>query len=266
MKNASTRTAADYREQARKALRGRWESAVAPFILAILLVLFVPLVIGFILLFVMVDPSWTALGILIGLALVSPMVVGYSYISLRLVKSRKKISSDQLGYAYRHCFGKSVLACVILYLIAVGIVFVCSFAGGFLGQLIWSILNVFFYLDVENVIGLTVIALLIPGYVLLLRISLGYAMFPYVMIEHPKMSVGEVLRASKEMMEGNRWRLFCLCFSFIGWYLLSVLSLGIGFLFLVPYMSASQAAFYRDVARANRRQHPFRGLFRRRSR
>ena len=49
-------------------------------------------------------------------------------------------------------------------------------------------------------------------------------------------------------MRGNRWRLFCLGFSFIGWSLLCVLTLGIGTLWLRPYEEAAWAAFYRDVS------------------
>jgi uncharacterized membrane protein len=56
------------------------------------------------------------------------------------------------------------------------------------------------------------------------------------------------LARSKELMHGNKWRLYCLHLSFIGWALLSLLTLGIGVLWLVPYQQASVAAFYRDIA------------------
>lgn len=49
-------------------------------------------------------------------------------------------------------------------------------------------------------------------------------------------------------MEGNRWRLFCLQFSFIGWMLLSSLTFGLGNLALRPYQEAAYAAFYREVS------------------
>ena len=48
-------------------------------------------------------------------------------------------------------------------------------------------------------------------------------------------------------MNGKKWKLFCLHFSFIGWAILSVLTFGIGFLFLMPYMQASITAFYEDA-------------------
>lgn len=85
---------------------------------------------------------------------------------------------------------------------------------------------------------------IIPGIIA----SYSYAMIPYIQAEHPEMTPSDVLARSKEMMEGNRWRLFCLQFSFIGWGILSSLTLGIGNLWLTPYKQAATAAFYRDVS------------------
>lgn len=85
---------------------------------------------------------------------------------------------------------------------------------------------------------------IIPGIIA----SYSYAMMPYILAEHPDMAPSEAIARSKEMMDGNRWRLFCLQFSFIGWGILSMLTLGIGNLWLRPYREAATAAFYRDVS------------------
>ena len=50
-------------------------------------------------------------------------------------------------------------------------------------------------------------------------------------------------------MKGKRWKMFCLGCRFIGWALLCVLTLGIGLLWLVPYVNTSIAAFYEDAVR-----------------
>ena len=76
--------------------------------------------------------------------------------------------------------------------------------------------------------------------------SLSYAMTPYIMAEHPEMTAKEAITASKEAMDGHKWELFCLEFSFIGWQLLVALTMGIGSIFLAPYVEAAYAAFYRD--------------------
>lgn len=89
--------------------------------------------------------------------------------------------------------------------------------------------------------------LVIPGIIAVYR----YSMTPYIMLEHPEYGANEAIRYSKELMRGNKWRLFCLQFSFIGWALLSLLTLGIGFLWLTPYVEASNAAFYREITGRN---------------
>ena len=49
------------------------------------------------------------------------------------------------------------------------------------------------------------------------------------------------------MMKGNKWRLFCLDFSFIGWDLLCLLTLGILSFWVTPYRQAAYAAFYQNL-------------------
>lgn len=88
--------------------------------------------------------------------------------------------------------------------------------------------------------------LIIPG----IMAAYSYAMTPYILAENPDMTAGEAIARSKELMAGNRWRLFCLQFSFIGWSILAALTLGIGNLWLTPYTHAAEAAFYRDLVPA----------------
>ena len=60
------------------------------------------------------------------------------------------------------------------------------------------------------------------------------------------MGIREAVNESKRLMAGHKWRFFCLLLSFIGWAILSALSFGIGYLWLVPYMQSAFAAFYLD--------------------
>ena len=85
---------------------------------------------------------------------------------------------------------------------------------------------------------------IIPGIIA----SLSYAMTDYILAENPEMTASEAIKQSKTMMNGNCWRLFCLEFSFFGWNLLAVLTCGVGYLWLTPYMSAAYAAFYREIS------------------
>lgn len=85
---------------------------------------------------------------------------------------------------------------------------------------------------------------IIPGIIA----GYSYAMTNYILAEHPELTASEAIEQSKAMMTGNRWRLFCLQFSFIGWDLLCALTLGIGNLWLRPYKQAAEASFYREVS------------------
>lgn len=85
---------------------------------------------------------------------------------------------------------------------------------------------------------------IIPGIVM----KYSYAMVPYILEEKRDFSVREAFRASKQIMKKHKWEFFCLRLSFIGWYLLGILTLGIGFIFINPYRYAAEAAFYNEVS------------------
>ncbi|MDF2472433.1 MAG: hypothetical protein K0R21_215 [Anaerocolumna sp.] len=88
---------------------------------------------------------------------------------------------------------------------------------------------------------------IIPGIIA----TFSYSMAFYIMEEDPSIGILDAISQSKELMRGNKYRLFCLSFSFIGWILLSVITFGIGMLWLVPYMNASFAAFYLEISGKN---------------
>lgn len=81
---------------------------------------------------------------------------------------------------------------------------------------------------------------IIPGIVA----SYRYSLAPYLMAEHPEMGIREAVNMSKQLMSGHKCRLFSLNLSFIGWAILCIFTLGIGNLWLNPYMAAAKAAFY----------------------
>ena len=85
---------------------------------------------------------------------------------------------------------------------------------------------------------------IIPGIIA----AYSYAMTPYILADNPELSAREAIKMSKEMMRGNKWRLFCLGFSFIGWIILGAFTFGIGYLWLNPYIAAANADFYREIS------------------
>lgn len=86
--------------------------------------------------------------------------------------------------------------------------------------------------------------LIIPGIIK----SYSYAMTPFILEDDDEeVSGNEAIEKSMRMMDGHKWELFCLDFSFIGWILLAILTLGIGCLWLYPYVNTARAAFYEEL-------------------
>lgn len=85
--------------------------------------------------------------------------------------------------------------------------------------------------------------LVVPGIIAYLAYSQAF----YILNDNPDLTASEALRLSKEMMRGYKGKFFLLQLSFIGWGILSILTLGIGFLWLIPYMNISYANFYENL-------------------
>ena len=84
--------------------------------------------------------------------------------------------------------------------------------------------------------------LILPGIIK----SYSYAMTPYILHDDPEIQYDYAIEKSMAMMKGSKKRLFCLDLSFIGWYLLGIVTV-IGMLWVYPYHMAARAAFYEDL-------------------
>ena len=102
---------------------------------------------------------------------------------------------------------------------------------------VWGmfLMNVFIFL--------WTLLLIIPGIIKIF----SYAMTPFILEEHPELGANEAIDHSRAMMKGHKFDLFWLILSFIGWMILCLFTLGIGYLWLIPYMQTSIAGFYEDV-------------------
>ncbi len=77
--------------------------------------------------------------------------------------------------------------------------------------------------------------------------SYSYSMTAYILKDNPDLKYNGAIERSMAMMKGHKFDLFYLQLTFIGWGLLCLLTCGIGFLWLSPYMSSAMANFYEDV-------------------
>lgn len=96
----------------------------------------------------------------------------------------------------------------------------------------------------ENVyIVLWFLLLIVPGIIK----SYSYAMTVYILKDEPELKFNSAIEKSMAMMQGHKFDLFYLQLTFIGWALLCILTFGIGFLWLCPYMASATAHFYDEV-------------------
>ena len=153
---------------------------------------------------------------LIGLVLfilALPLTWGYQTLFLGAVRGGEATAKDMFEGYNKELFSR-VLTTTLLYYVYV---------------FLWSLL------------------LLIPGCIK----SYSYAMTPYILKDNPEMKNNAAIEESMRMMDGHKLELFLLDLSFIGWAILSLLTCGIGFLWLAPYMSMARVNFYEDLKKAS---------------
>lgn len=112
----------------------------------------------------------------------------------------------------------------------------------FLGVLLIYIISTFFTF-------LWTLLFIIPGIIKSYAYSQAYLIYKDH-IDRPdldKISALDCITESKELMKGHKSRLFILDLSFLGWVLVGFLTLGIGFLWITPYTTATRTAFYNDL-------------------
>lgn len=90
-------------------------------------------------------------------------------------------------------------------------------------------------------------ALCAAGIVAVLIIALSLSQTTLLMLDDPELALFPAMRQSRQLMRRNKWRLFVLYLSFIGWGLLGLVSLGIGLLWIEQYVEQSIVQFYLDV-------------------
>lgn len=85
--------------------------------------------------------------------------------------------------------------------------------------------------------------LYIPGIIKALSYSMSY----YILADNPDMTAREALNESKRITQGHKGEIFVLGLSFIGWILLTAVTLGIAGIYTVPYMQTTMANFYQSI-------------------
>ncbi len=96
---------------------------------------------------------------------------------------------------------------------------------------------------VNLAMGIGMILLIIPGII----IGSGLVMTGFILKDDKEISAVDAMKKSWEMTDGHKGALVLLFLSFLGWIILSIFTLGIGMLFLYPYMQTALAHCYEDL-------------------
>lgn len=146
---------------------------------------------------------------LVRILVLNPLSVGVTRLFTQSFEMRPKLK--ELFYAFEHNY-KNVVCVMLLRDIY---------------TILWSLL------------------LVVPGIVKMYE----YHMIPYLLAEDTDMDAKEAFARSKAIVQENKWKMFVLDLSFVGWEILNGLTLGmLGIFFVIPYRYLVQAALYRRLS------------------
>lgn len=160
---------------------------------------------------------------------------GVIYLNLHIAR-KQKVTLGMVFYSFKNHPDRFLLAGILLTLLTV----VAAVPAG---------LGIFlYYITEENVwVIVRLIMLVLLSVLLIAFVQLQYALTVYFMLDRPEIGVVEALRTSRKAMKGNRKRLLYQFFSFLGLQVLSILSLGLGYLWVLPYQFQTTANLYLDI-------------------
>ena len=138
-----------------------------------------------------------------------PMTYGISYLFLKQARDGQKMNIGDIFKGFSNDFSQTFLIGLMTTIFTT----------------LWSLLFV------------------IPGIVK----SYAYSMAYFIKIDNPDYTWKQCIDESKNITRGHKWELFVLDLSFIGWLIVGSLVLGVGELWVAPYISTSRAIFYDNI-------------------
>lgn len=221
-------TSGDYKREAKAQLSGKWKDAVLVALLPGLIVFLMTLFItwSYFTLFsdsgfnleIRANSGTNSLSNFASNALTIHMMTSVSFTFLDLIRNVKQ-EINPLKDAFRNFKGRYLWKILLLYLVRYALVF------------LWTLL------------------LIIPGIIK----SYSYSQCYFIMYDelngevYRDVGIMECITKSRQMMKGHKMELFLLQLSFIGWYLLSIITFGLALLWVIPYQTMAEAAFYENL-------------------
>ena len=215
---------AQLKADAKSSLKGKYGEVIIMYLIYFLITFAIMAVMGFIMGLLGIGMSETkvamvnnTLKVTLGAAEMVQSILSFvvtAIFSLGIVSFYLKVSRNE-EVTYKELFSKKSL-----WLLFIGVSIMTS-----IFTFLWTLL------------------LIIPGIIAAYR----YSMVNYIMVDNPELGVMGAIRKSKEIMHGHKMDLFVLQLSFLGWALLGVLTFGILYIWLIPYISVTTANFYNQI-------------------
>ena len=246
--------ASEIRRQAREALRGKWGKSVC-ITLAYIVIVFI------ILLITELFESGSVIKTIVQIIQIFinvPLSLGFAYSMIKIKRNEEVRPFDFLKIGFKN-FGRAwkldlriflkLIVPIIILIIGLVFIYVALFGATLVVyelsdvELDWNLLSNIFYIG---------IAIYLLGLILSIIFGLLYSLVFMVAYDNPYMAASVAVNKSAELMRGNRWKFFVLILSFLGWAILGILSLGIGLLWLIPYVQVTGVCFYDELLKINK--------------
>lgn len=166
--------------------------------------------------------------------LLSVFSMGMNYFYLKVARQQSHQFED-LFWGFKNHPDKMIILTFIITMIQV----ICILPG--------YLLIFFSLLSGSWVLALLGFVILLIGVITSIILMLRYNLSALVLADDSSKGVKQVMQESTKLMKGNKGRCFYLIISFFGWFLLMLLSFGIGYFWIAPYISTTFANFYLDI-------------------
>ena len=243
----------EIRKEAREALRGKWGKGVS-IVLAYLVIAFI---IGFITGIFEENSIISFVLAIVELIVSVPLSFGLAFAFLKLKRNEDvgafefiEMGISNFSKSWRIA-GRTILKLVLPIIAIIGALL------AYIGLVVYSAMQLTLG-GVESVgsimiIGVVIYILAIVYYV---SVSLLYSLTSFIAYDNKEMTASEIVNESAKLMKGNRCKFVLLELSFLGWAILTVFTLGIGYLWLLPYMYVAKVCFYEYLLGKNETNEP----------
>lgn len=231
----SLKSSSALKADARELLLGKYKVAVLAYTLMELLIT------GILTMIELQVNLQTATGLLIYYAvyfivvlLSTVLIVGQNYLYLNMFREQP-YETKNIWIGFRTCADKAILAYLLIFAKSFLFAVPCILATA----IMLTTNNYYFAL----IVGGGIVFMLIG----ITFVQLDYSQVFYIILDKPELTPRELLSESKSLMKGHRGSYFYLLVSFIGIYLLSVLTFGLGMLWIYPYVTATKTGYYLEL-------------------